>query len=1211
MEINNWKSFDVKNYIQSMVNANATEVSFVLTGLTGTGSDEDFSFISNQYFDSTYHAKLVVDSTPLAGAPVVTGTTTTNNTTPQWSWTSGGGGNGNYRYKLDNSDLSSGATETSVASYTPAIALSEGAHTLYVQESNGAGGWSASGNHTITIDVTSPAQPTISGFGLDTGSSSTDKITNDTTPTLTGTAEANSTVTVNCNGHLSGTTTADGSGNWSYPSPEQGDGTSSYSVTAADAAGNVSLPSYAYVITIDTTPPTVTGVTNGAFYNTSVTPGIGDGVATLTKDGGTAAPYTSTPIDAEGSYVLVSTDLAGNGTTISFVIDKTPPEVTGVTNGSVYGTSVSATFTEGTATLKKDSDSPLPYLTDTAINTNGSYQLVVTDLAGNSTTVDFTVDLATPPTITTTALPNATVGVEYNASLTATGTAPITWTLDSLDQPPPGIDLENDGDLSGMPATAGTYSFPVRATNAGGSDAYTATIQVDKGSQDAPDAPFLSSKTSTTVTLVSWSVMEYSKDGTTWQSSNVFPGLMPNTEYTFYMRLAETADYNPSPASAGTAITTAKATLWGSLGIAGAIKYGNTLFANVAGLTTIPSGVDMGTLSYTWLRNGVPISGVSGNSYTLALADIGQSISVTVNAVNCDGSVTSTGTTPVEKADGPAAPTVTGSYTGNGSTFTYTVDPIPGAEYKIDGGVWQDSNVFAGITPSVPFDIFWARIKATDTHKESAENAVVVTLTLLNDRPAPALQYTVSDGGFPKTITITEVTGAEYSFNGGTYGATRTYVSNSAEDVLLSIRLAATATHLASPQTSATVNTANQDQPAPSAFALTYENVSDTSYTVTIPATVGAEYSFDGTSWSAANTKTGCTPGTITGYKRMAAKPGYNESPITSASVTLPLFQVKTPTASPSGGTFIGSVSVTLTCATADAALYYTTDGSVPTTGSSLYTVPFTLTSNTIVKAIAVKAGMTDSGILSATFTQQSSEGSYMPPVPAVSIAPETRPNQPVTAISLVTATVGTNGAAIVGIPDQSIADAVSKAQAEAQTQGKSKNGIAVALNVTLPAGATSLSATLSQSALQSLVSAGVRSLTINSAPLPSVNLDLKALKAIRKQSKDNVTIEISLTQTFSGGTSSLIGTRPVYDVTASYVKRGKTRTITSISGGVATLYIPYTPDSNDNVKNLCGVAINSKGRATRVRGSFYDEKSGCIVIPLKQLSPSYGVGMR
>ena len=51
-------------------------------------------------------------------------------------------------------------------------------------------------------------------------------------------------------------------------------------------------------------------------------------------------------------------------------------------------------------------------------------------------------------------------------------------------------------------------------------------------------APTLVSKTSNQIALLLIEGMEYSSDGTTWQSSNIFTGLSPATTYTFYQRVA-------------------------------------------------------------------------------------------------------------------------------------------------------------------------------------------------------------------------------------------------------------------------------------------------------------------------------------------------------------------------------------------------------------------------------------------------------------------------------------------------------------------------------------------------------------------------------------------------------------------------------------------------------------------------------------------------
>ncbi|NLV84156.1 MAG: DUF1566 domain-containing protein [Spirochaetales bacterium] len=56
---------------------------------------------------------------------------------------------------------------------------------------------------------------------------------------------------------------------------------------------------------------------------------------------------------------------------------------------------------------------------------------------------------------------------------------------------------------------------------------------------------------------------------------------------------------------------------------------------------------------------------------------------------------------------------------------------------------------------------------------------------------------------------------------------------------------------------------------------------------------------------------------------------------------------------------------VSITCATSGATVHYTTDGSDPTTSSDVYSAPFSITHDTTVKAIAMKAGYVDSAIAS------------------------------------------------------------------------------------------------------------------------------------------------------------------------------------------------------------------------------------------------------
>ena len=165
---------------------------------------------------------------------------------------------------------------------------------------------------------------------------------------------------------------------------------------------------------------------------------------------------------------------------------------------------------------------------------------------------------------------------------------------------------------------------------------------------------------------------------------------------------------------------------------------------------------------------------------------------------------------------------------------------------------------------------------------------------------------------------------------------------------------------------------------APAAFTLGFMlNEDEKAFTATIPEVKNAEYSFDGKQYSAVNTKTDCAPNTeYTGYVRIPETDTQKASAVTSSTQTAPKLTVAAPVFKPDGATsFRGTQTVEISCATPGASIYYTTDGTTPTSTGTIYSGAISLTSTTTIKAIAVKADMNDSAVAAATFTRRSSSG--------------------------------------------------------------------------------------------------------------------------------------------------------------------------------------------------------------------------------------------
>jgi arabinan endo-1,5-alpha-L-arabinosidase len=111
----------------------------------------------------------------------------------------------------------------------------------------------------------------------------------------------------------------------------------------------------------------------------------------------------------------------------------------------------------------------------------------------------------------------------------------------------------------------------------------------------------------------------------------------------------------------------------------------------------------------------------------------------------------------------------------------------------------------------------------------------------------------------------------------------------------------------------------------------------------------------------------------------IAVEAGNNNSPIVSATYTIIPPVAATPIFSLTAGNYASAQSLTISDATSNSTIYYTTNGTTPTTASTQYTGAVAVTSSETVEAIAVATGYTSSAVSSAAYT-------ITPPVAAIPV---------------------------------------------------------------------------------------------------------------------------------------------------------------------------------------------------------------------------------
>ena len=275
------------------------------------------------------------------------------------------------------------------------------------------------------------------------------------------------------------------------------------------------------------------------------------------------------------------------------------------------------------------------------------------------------------------------------------------------------------------------------------------TVTTLKNTAVKLDAPIVSATTGISVALEVVAGAEYSMDGVTWQSSNVFTGLTAVTDYTFYQRMAETDTTYAGETSEGKTVRTPKYTV-------SPPDVPEVSSKTVSSITLVAvSGCEYSINGTTWQDSPV-FSGLKVyTTYTVyqryketddSFASMAKSLTVTTHKNTV------------------AAPRAPGILERKQTSITLVYKA--GYEYSMNGTTWQSSATFTGLSMDTTYR-FYQRLAETPTSYASAASLMTTVRTLgkLSNTITPEKPILVHVSN--NSISLLAIDGYEYKIGNG------------------------------------------------------------------------------------------------------------------------------------------------------------------------------------------------------------------------------------------------------------------------------------------------------------------------------------------------------------------------------------------------------------------------------------------------------------
>jgi len=416
---------------------------------------------------------------------------------------------------------------------------------------------------------------------------------------------------------------------------------------------------------------------------------------------------------------------------------------------------------------------------------------------------------------------------------------------------------------------------------------------------------------------------------------------------------------------------------------------GNTVYytitAGTSGTAPVAPAIQSGvpptppTLAFNNDNNcyACPPAAVINVATTSTIEAVAEGVYTTTLSAVATGTYTLVTGTP---AFSPAA----GSYSGSQTVTISSVTPSATIYYTTNGTTpTTSSTVYSG-----PIAVSTSEtVEALATYtgfNNSAVGSAAYTIGGSTTVATPTFSPAAGTYSSAQTVTISDSTSGAtiYYTTNGTTPTTGSTVYSSAITVSATETVEALATHSGDTNSAAgsaaytissgtTVATPTFSPAAGTYTAAQSVTISDSTSGATI------YYTTNGTTPTTSSSvySSAITVSASETLEALATHSGDTNSAVGSAAYTINLPVVATPTFSPAAGTYSSAQTVTISDSTSGATIYYTTNGTTPTTSSSVYSSAITVSATETLKAIATHSGDTNSAVGSAAYTISSSSG--------------------------------------------------------------------------------------------------------------------------------------------------------------------------------------------------------------------------------------------